>query len=93
MAHLVECGTAVVDQANYIIDHATNQELQQIRQNKIAINPLYIKIVNRRRKTPGTLTRNDRVFPDCVKCGGSTRFRGKCHVHDKYCCRNCDWGI
>lgn len=83
---------ATVDKANYVIDHGNKEEIIAARSGAVSLEQVYNKVKNRRHADPSTIKRNNRVFPTCEKCGGDTRFRGKCHVHKQFCCRKCSWG-
>lgn len=92
MAKITGLSPSTVDKANYIIDHASKIELEQVRSGKISLEQSFRQLVNERHKDPSLVVRNTHVYPNCKKCGSKTRFKGKCHVHKKYCCRNCEYG-
>ncbi len=83
---------STVDKANYIIDHGTKIEIEKVRSNKISLEQMYRLIKNNRHKKSGIIKRNNHVLPNCPECGTMVRLSAKCHVHEKYCCRNCRWG-
>ena len=92
LAKLLHLGPASIDKANYIFDNGTKEEKDLASSGIKSLEHVYKKVVNRRHADPNLTKRNSRVFPTCQKCGSETRFKGKCHVHDHYCCQKCSWG-
>src|SRR3972149_4554502 len=94
LAELTGLGSCTIDKANYIIDNGLEHEIELARSGKASLEVVYNKVKNRRHGDPSIqVKRNDRTFPSRSRCGSDTRFVGKCHVHSKYCCKNCEWGV
>lgn len=92
IAEMIGTGVTTVDKAHYILRHGTEAQKQRCRDKPNVLESVYREIVNQRHKNNSENIRNTRTFPVCKKCGGKTRFKGKCHVHKKYCCKNCEYG-
>lgn len=91
---LIGLGAGQIEACVYVKAHAKPELLEKIRKGQISVNSAKLLLIRRDNPSyePHPERKIDQV-PKCMKCSAPCRRTRLCHVHDNWCCTQCEYGF